>query len=182
MPRLFTGLEVPPIARQHITLLQTGLKGARWIEPSDLHITLRFIGDVSNADADRIVEALDDRARRKRWAKPRIEPTELSSFGGSKPRSVHVAIRENEGLTALQRSHEVVMQRAGLKAQGRQFVPHITLARFSGEVTPDMVATYLSRVGGARVPAWEPARFVLYSAGDSTGGGPYVPEEVWSLD
>ena len=67
MPRLFTGIEIPPLARQHITLLQSGLKGARWIEPSDLHITLRFIGDVSDADADRIVEALDDRARLKRW-------------------------------------------------------------------------------------------------------------------
>ncbi|EFL89561.1 RNA 2',3'-cyclic phosphodiesterase [Ahrensia sp. R2A130] len=181
MPRLFTGIEVPPLARQHIALLQSGLKGARWIEPSDLHITLRFIGDVSDADADRIVEALDDRVRLKSWAKPTIVPGELSAFGGEKPRSVHVSVKADVGLVALQRSHEVVMQRVGLKAEGRQFVPHITLGRFSGDVQPPQVVAYLSRAGGTVIQPWEPARFVLYSAGDSTGGGPYVPEEVWPL-
>ncbi|MEL6737260.1 MAG: 2'-5' RNA ligase family protein, partial [Pseudomonadota bacterium] len=47
MPRLFTGLEIPSLQATSLHLVQGGVEGMRWIEPSDFHITLRFIGDVS---------------------------------------------------------------------------------------------------------------------------------------
>mgnify|MGYP000202062175 CR=1 FL=1 len=51
MPRLFTGLEVPPEVAFDLSLMRGGMSGARWIEPEDYHITLRFIGDVDHATA-----------------------------------------------------------------------------------------------------------------------------------
>src|SRR4030081_3215322 len=46
MPRLFTGLEIPPAIVQSLATLRGGLPGARWIDPENYHLTLRFIGDV----------------------------------------------------------------------------------------------------------------------------------------
>ena len=48
MPRLFTGLEIPADVGQRLPLLRGGLPGARWIDPENYHITLRFIGDVDD--------------------------------------------------------------------------------------------------------------------------------------
>ena len=64
MPRLFTGVEIPSDVGQALATLRGGLPGARWIDPENYHLTLRFIGDVDNRTADEIVDrlgnALDD--------------------------------------------------------------------------------------------------------------------------
>jgi 2'-5' RNA ligase len=46
MPRLFTGLEVPEAVVGQLALMRGGVVGARWLEPDDYHITLRFVGGV----------------------------------------------------------------------------------------------------------------------------------------
>ena len=46
MPRLFTGLEIPAEIGQTLSSLRGGLPGARWIDPENYHVTLRFIGDI----------------------------------------------------------------------------------------------------------------------------------------
>ena len=57
MPRLFTGLAVPAEIAEALKIHQGGLPGARWIEPGDFHVTLRFLGDVEATVADDVVEA-----------------------------------------------------------------------------------------------------------------------------
>src|SRR5690606_35041078 len=59
LPRLFTGLEVPPQVGFLLSLKRGGLSGARWIEPENYHITLRFIGDVDHVTANEVVDGLD---------------------------------------------------------------------------------------------------------------------------
>jgi RNA 2',3'-cyclic 3'-phosphodiesterase len=59
MPRLFIALEVPLDITRSLTLLKGGMANARWIDPENYHITLRFIGDVENHMADEIAAALD---------------------------------------------------------------------------------------------------------------------------
>ena len=51
MPRLFTGLEVPREVGEVLSMFRGGLPGARWIDPENYHITLRFIGDIDNSTA-----------------------------------------------------------------------------------------------------------------------------------
>ena len=52
MPRLFTGIEIPEDVAFRLSLKRGGLPGARWIDPENYHITLRFIGDVDHATAE----------------------------------------------------------------------------------------------------------------------------------
>ena len=64
MPRLFTGLEIPPDVAQTLAMMRGGLPGARWIDPENYHLTLRFIGDVDGVIAREIALLLDQVNRR----------------------------------------------------------------------------------------------------------------------
>ena len=64
MPRLFTGLEIPDDIRESLSMLRGGLPGARWIDPENYHITLRFVGDVDDVIAREIVFMLGQVQRR----------------------------------------------------------------------------------------------------------------------
>ena len=65
MPRLFTGLEIPDDIRESLSMLRGGLPGARWIDPENYHLTLRFIGDVDDVIAREIVFMLGKVRRRE---------------------------------------------------------------------------------------------------------------------
>ena len=58
MPRLFTGLEIPAEIGQTLSNLRGGLPGARWIDPENYHVTLRFIGDIDGIAANEIASML----------------------------------------------------------------------------------------------------------------------------
>src|SRR5260370_17397088 len=84
MPRLFTGIEIPADVAQALAVLRGGLPGARWIDPENYHVTLRFIGDVDDVIAHEVASLLGG-VRREAF-ELRVE--DLKSFGGRKPRAV----------------------------------------------------------------------------------------------
>jgi 2'-5' RNA ligase len=129
MPRLFTGLQIPPEIGLMLSLKRGGLTGARWIDPENYHITLRFIGDVDHATADDIVDGLE---RLNNSLSFNVRLTHLGTFGGDKPRALFAGVEPDESLTRLQAAQERVLQRVGLPPEGRKFVPHVTLARLRG--------------------------------------------------
>ena len=177
MPRLFVALEVPRNAAMSLSLLRGGLPGARWIDVENFHITLRFIGDIDGRTADEVAAALD------RVYRP---PFLLSLRGlhcfasGRVPHSLAVKVEPTEQLIELQAEHERIIQRLGLPAEGRRYIPHVTLARFRGTTSTD-VARWLSEHGDYVGPSVTVDRFVLYSSRASVGGGPYLVEEAYPL-
>ena len=78
MPRLFTALEVPPAIGERLSILRGGLPGARWIDPENYHITLRFLGDVDDRTASEAVQLLDTIAR----FSPASRRSATAFFGG----------------------------------------------------------------------------------------------------
>ncbi|UIJ71988.1 RNA 2',3'-cyclic phosphodiesterase [Aurantimonas sp. HBX-1] len=177
MPRLFTALEIPQALAFPLSLLRGGLPSARWIDPENYHLTLRFIGDVEPRLADEIVAALD------RVARPgfSIALRGLAAFGSRKPRSIHAEVEASPELAELQAEIDRICRRLGLPADQRKFLPHVTLARLR-QPKPEDVARYLARNAGFRTPAIKVARFGLFSARDSVGGGPYLLEEAFPLE
>lgn len=177
MPRLFTGLEVPYDVQLALSLKRGGLSGARWIDPENYHITLRFIGDVDNHVADEVSYELDRLSYSESF---RIRLSHLGTFGGDKPRALYAGVENNEALQRLQSSHERVLRRAGLDPEARKFVPHVSLARLRG--TPAIeVADFIHHLGQFTPLEFTVRRFVLFSSKNSVGGGPYLVEQSYSL-
>ncbi len=177
MPRLFSAIEIPRPLAERLTLLRAGLTGARWIDPENYHLTLRFIGDVDGSTAREFAEALGG---------IEVPPFELrlnglGSFGGHKPRAIFAGIAPSDGLDALRRANERAAREAGLPPEGRNFKPHVTLARLRN-ARADAVAAYLEHQGGIAAEPFTVSRFVLYSSRNSVGGGPYVVEAAYPLE
>jgi 2'-5' RNA ligase len=176
MPRIFTGLEIPAEISQSLAMLRGGLPGARWIDPENYHVTLRFIGDVDDATALEVASLLG-RVRRTAFE---LQFDALSSFGGRRPRAVIAALAPTPALMELQSEHERLMQRVGLEPEGRKYTPHVTLARLR-DSSSRQVAEYLATRALVRAPPFHVSRFVLFSARASVGGGPYVVEAAYPL-
>ena len=177
MPRLFTGLELPDGVVGQLALMCGGVVGARWLEPEDYHITLRFIGDVDAGAARDIDETLREIRRQKALA--RFEG--LSWFGGAKPRAIVVKVKPDPALMDLQAEQERRLRRIGLEPETRKYTPHVTLARLRGGGQAN-VASYLAQRGALIADLFSAERFVLYSAREGSGGGPYVVEAAYPLD
>jgi 2'-5' RNA ligase len=176
MPRLFTGIEIPAAIGQSLGMMRGGLPGARWIDPENYHLTLRFIGDIDDALA-RDVAGLLGRVRRGSFD---LHFEGLSSFGGRKPRAVVAAAAPVAALMELQAEQERLLQRLGLEPEGRKYTPHVTLARLR-ESSSRQVADYLAARGYYRSSSFQVSRFVLFSSRASVGGGPYVVEADYPL-
>jgi len=177
MPRLFSAIEIPRSIAERLTMLRSGLSGARWIDPENYHLTLRFIGDVDGATARDFTNALSEIA----VAPFELKLSGLGSFGGNKPRAIFAELEPSPELEALQRANERAARKAGVPPEGRNFKPHVTLARLRG-ARPDAVASYLERQGGVADESFTVTRFVLYSSRNSVGGGPYVIEAAYGLE
>lgn len=176
MPRLFTGLEIPSQTGFMLSALRGGLRNARWIDPDNYHITLRFIGDIDDRDADEVADALG----RIHRTPVEIRLGGLSVFGSKKPHSVFAAVEPSPQLAELQAEQERIIQRLGLPPERRKFTPHVTICRLRGTSAAD-VAQWLAMHGGFSAQPFTAGRFVLYSSKASTGGGPYVIEEAYPL-
>ena len=177
MPRLFTGLEVPSDIAAELATLRGGIFGARWIDVENYHITLRFIGDIDERMASDVAEALDEIRR------PSFPVTfdGLSWFGADKPRAIVAKVKPTAPLVELQADHERRLRRIGLEPEPRKYTPHVTLARLRSS-SPHAVADYLSVRGYFPARQFEAKHFVLFSARESTGGGPYLVEAAYRLE
>ena len=171
MPRLFTALELPDMARTHLSLLRGEIGGARWTQADNLHVTLRFFGDVTDAVADEIAGHLDAIV-----GDPiTVEISGTGAFGGGSETVVYAAVKADPALLALQKTHDRIARLVGLDAAEHSFKPHVTLAR-ARYPRPSMLARFLADSGGLRLQSFVAERFVLLSSRPGRGGGPYALE------
>ncbi len=158
--RLFVGLVLPWELRARLAELCTGLPGARWVPPANFHLTLRFLGEVAPNQAEDIDLALAAlRGRRV--------SLEMSGVGTVNRAGREVAlwagVARNPGLEHLQAKVETAMQRAGLMAEKRRFVPHVTLARLD-QVVEAKLAEYLQAQNLFRFGPVEIGHLTLFSS------------------
>lgn len=176
MPRLFTGIELPEPIRDTLSDLEVPIPGVNWIHSDNLHVTLRFAGDVDNGVAREFAELLagiDIEAFEMRVAG-------VGTFGGKEPHTLWAGIEAGPELEALARANERAARGAGLKPVTRAFKAHITIARLK-HPRIETLARFLTRNGLFRTDPVVVSRFVLYSSKPLVGGGPYVVEEAYPM-
>src|SRR6185295_12701369 len=110
MLRLFVGIGFPPELKLRLSLLCSGIAGAKWVDPGNFHLTLRFIGEVGEdlaADVDNALARL-----RSRPFTLQISGTGVFG-GGDKPRSLWAGIERSPKLVGLRDKVEQALIRAG---------------------------------------------------------------------
>jgi len=136
MLRLFVGIALPPELKLRLSLLAGGVPGAKWVEPGNYHVTLRFIGEVDEGAAADIDDAL------ARIRAPRFDVT-LASVGHFGLRMLWVGVERNAALQHLHEKVESTLNRLGFPSEERRYTPHVTLARLKG-VSEGRLQTYLA--------------------------------------
>lgn len=178
MIRLFAALALPPEIAEPLRALCSGLPGARWVNPEQFHITLRFIGEVDGRTARSAAEALAG------ITMPAFDLTlrGLGTFGDKrKAHSLWAGVAPTPGLERLHDKVEGALARIGLAPERRKFTPHVTLARLSG-VPLDRLGAYLAHHGLFSSPTFTCDRFTLFSSFLSHSGAIYTPERIIRLD
>lgn len=127
MHRLFVGIRPPLAVREALIATMSGAQGARWQADEQLHITLRFIGEVDGRIAEDIDAAL---------AGLRVSGFDLSldgvgvfTRGSGHPTALWAGVRPHDSITALHRKIDRAIVRAGQPPERRTYLPHITIAR-----------------------------------------------------
>ncbi|HWI87362.1 MAG TPA: RNA 2',3'-cyclic phosphodiesterase [Sphingomonas sp.] len=168
MHRLFVALRPPYALRSQLIGLMGGVPNARWQRDDQLHLTLRFIGEVDRHRADDIAVALAGIGH------PR--PTIALSGTGMFDRKgiVHTlwaGIRPDPALNLLHDRVERTLLDAGVAPEQRAFKPHITVARLNREAGP--VEPFLARTAGLASPAAELDAFMLFESRLGHDGATY---------
>ncbi|MBS0472520.1 MAG: RNA 2',3'-cyclic phosphodiesterase [Proteobacteria bacterium] len=176
MQRLFVALSIPEPVAQAIALIQSGVPGARWQSREQLHLTLRFIGEVDGRDA----AAIDDALAGISAPAFALEPHGVGEFGGKHPHALWVGVRKSEPLLHLQRKVESALQRVGIAGDRERYKPHITVARL-GRTPLGKVMDWLTDHALFTAPAFEVDEFQLYSSVLTDDGSIYRPERTYRL-
>jgi 2'-5' RNA ligase len=176
MIRLFVALELPESVRERLGVLQGGVPGARWVDDHQLHLTLRFIGEVT----EDVGHDIDDALLSIRAPGFELELAGVGEFGGKNPRALWAGVRSNGALLHLQKKVETALQRIGLEPETRKFSPHVTLARLRG-APREKVVQFLSEYGLFASAPFRVDRFVLFSSHQGSGGSVYHPERTYPL-
>jgi RNA 2',3'-cyclic 3'-phosphodiesterase len=177
MVRLFVAIRPPDTIRTQLLASMEGVDGARWKDEDQLHLTLRFIGEVELQVAEDIVLAI---------RQIRADPFEIALSGvgtferKGRVNSLWAGVSPDAALAALSRKIDRALVTTGLPPEGRAFKPHITLARFgkaSGNIGP-----FLAMHGDLSSPAFPIRSFHLYESRLEASGSSYSVVETFKLN
>lgn len=169
MPRLFLAFELPEQIKQRLLEIHEPLRGARWQRADQLHLTLRFLGEVDAVVTLQVVEALSGLCT----ASPEIRLEGAGCFGGShRPFALWAGLAPEEALVQVREEIDSRLAPLALPPDRHAgFKPHITLARIRGG---DMSAAQFAE--SQRGLTSEPFRLKavsLFSSGQAADGSVY---------
>lgn len=137
--RLFVALEIPSGVRQNLATLVDSFraisKEPRWVRPANLHVTLKFLGEVAEAKVDEVRSALGEIRSDNAVA---LEFRGLGFFPNeTHPRVFWAGMEASPNLKTLAGYIEGAMEKLGIPREKREFSPHLTLARFERPRLPE---------------------------------------------
>ncbi len=177
--RLFVAIEIPPALRSELARLQNGVPGARWVEPENFHLTLRFIGEANNS----VARDIDDELSRISAIGFELAIRGVDYFAdGAKLNALYAAVANNPALDHLQQKVSTAIARAGIQTDRKRFVPHVTLARFSGrQDAGHHLAQFVASHSLWRPAPFDVEHFSLYSSLMRPEGSLYRVEAEYPL-
>lgn len=171
MHRLFVAIRPPDSVRDLLLDAMDDSPDFRWQSDEQLHLTLKFIGEVDRPVADDIADALD----RVRAPAFELRIDGIGSFDHHNGGALWAGVDPREPVAALAAKIDRACLTAGVEVERRAFHPHITLARWSGRRTRETADFLRSRKRLASDP-FRVDGFALFESHLSRHGAHY--EEV----
>jgi 2'-5' RNA ligase len=177
MIRIFVGLPISVDISARLKIMCNSLPGVRWVDPTNMHITLRFIGELDERDAEEAHFRLSD----VNVDPFNIELHGIGTFGqDQKTRALWVGVKSPSTLAYLRAKVESAIVRLGQLPEKRKFRPHVTLARFSRVELPRLesfvAGNNIFQAGLFRVD-----QFNLFESPFGKGGPVYTPLKTYAL-
>ena len=167
MPRLFIGLELPNMQAGALAALAEPASGLHWQTPAQLHLTLRFLGELSNAQSCEVQQALSVLC----WQALDVQVSGVGYFGSpARPSILWAGVADNAPLHAL-RAKLDLLSVTWLAPDSRRFVPHVTLARCGSGVGHP--GHFLARHRQLELPSWRVSEICLFTSEASDNGSRY---------
>jgi len=160
MPRLFVAIDIPQQIKDDLTRFTRELPVARWVPADQIHLTLRFIGEVGPQAFAAIKAAVSG----LNFPEFTLALRGAGHFPpGRHPRVLWVGVEPSDRLSQLQQDLELALLEVGIPPEERPFSPHITLARLR-DTAPAKVNSFEERHGELNYPPYQVREVVLYSS------------------
>lgn len=181
--RVFVALEIPTAVREKLAALLKNLRELssqpRWARPENLHVTLKFIGEVAPEKLGAIRAAL---ARVRSDARVTLEFRRLGFFPNEKrPRVFWAGMQASPNLKLLAADIESAVEELGIAREERPFSPHLTLARFQPPHLPEKLRAAIQENAAREFGSFETGQFHLIESRLKPSGAEYTTLESFAF-
>lgn len=183
MYRLFIAVPIPDHIKNKLLSLEVNISGAKWTHEDQLHITLKFIGEVNG----QIFRDIRNKLSEIKMDQFLLQIKGVGYFPPgnfhkrSAPKVLWAGIEDAVLLIRLRNKIESTLNECGIKREGRKFNPHVTLARLRNSHS-NSVAEFLSAHSTFKSKKFNVGEFRLYSSKLLPGGAVHNIEAVYPLD
>ena len=176
--RLFVAIPLPPDVRLVLAGLSGGVPGAGWLPAENLHLTLRFLGELDDHLFEDVCHGLSQ-VGGEAFA---LELAGVGHFGDRRQaRVLWAGVRPSEALARLRGRVERALQNCGLPREERRFHPHVTLARLRGAPV-ERVGRFFVEHGCYASRPFRVENFALFSSHPGYGQSVYRAEVEYPLE
>jgi len=177
MIRVFIGLDLPEDIKRSLGLLKSPVRGAKWVPLENLHITVRFIGEVS----ENTLQIIKEELREISFYNFKVKLKDIGHFSAkSSPKIIWAGVEPIEEIMELRERIDEALSRVNIPLEKKKYIPHLTLARLKGSQFPD-VAEYLQQGMGFFTREFEVGEMILFSSKQKEEGSVYSVEEIFKF-
>ena len=183
--RTFIAIDLDERLKRALETLAGELKpltrNVRWAGPAGMHLTLKFLGEISEADAARVSSALEGIPARHEVFALVLESTGTFPPGRRDPRVLWVGVVPGPPLLALQEDIEGEMAKLGFEREKRPFHPHLTLGRVKSPIGLDPLVQEIRQQQGRKFGEMSVRKFIFFQSTLKPSGAEYTVLKEFNL-
>jgi 2'-5' RNA ligase len=176
--RTFIAVELPEKIISSISRVQEDIRSygfkVRWVRPKNIHLTLKFLGNVKKADIDKVGEAIFKSV--KGYSPITLKAKGIGTFPGIKrPRVIWVGISgQLDLIIGLHKALDEKLEAIGFPRENRSFKGHLTLGRIKAKIDPRRFGDALNEFVGFESESFVADRIVLFKSELKPSGAVYT--------